>query len=98
MANASVWLQETQEQLQQHKAQWDQLVGRATDLESALEQWQAAYADMQQQLDASQVASCTCQQIIPQGPQVLGKGMACCSSSTHDAEQELQYRPCCLKP
>lgn len=50
-------LQETQEQLQQQKAQWDQLVGRATDLESALEQWQAAYADIQQQLDASQVAS-----------------------------------------
>ncbi len=48
-------MQESQERLQQQKAQWDQLVGRATDLESALEQWQAAYADLQQQLDASQV-------------------------------------------
>ncbi|KAK9851885.1 hypothetical protein WJX84_005371, partial [Apatococcus fuscideae] len=48
---------EMQEQVQQHKAQWDQLVGRATDLESALEQWQAAYADIQQQLDASQASS-----------------------------------------
>ncbi len=48
-------LQEAQAEVQQHKGQWDQLVGRATDLESALEQWQAAYTDLQQQLDTSQV-------------------------------------------